>query len=513
MVERLVVSAALTVALYLALERQGDEPTAFQTLRRVALLGALAWTVLGWTHAERFFPEVFPRDLAGADVGGIVFGSLLFGAAAFASALGPRGLLPGLAFGVVCSLTGACASRWPQLARGVELAGGVFVGLSAGALLTTALAATHAAVAAALVRDDWRPARGVVLASALAAWGGVTFATEAVLARVWGYGPRSLAAAAGIPTNAEAPTMTVAWLYPSRDRSWRAEKVRMSSETVDLTPPSIERLEAYLERTRFRGVFVEEALDAVRLGRAQWWDEEKALDAAMLSVPGRVHPDYRKALELLRAGPVTAERYGKLEQLSAATGRRVEGFEKGSESQLIFEGFSAAYARFGDETRAREWLGRLDGLWAVSEKKIEAGSLEDLRDGRVEGTVLLDDRPATDLRVGLFSVWKSSATGVTHYWLSGSRMPDSDGRFAFDALGPGRYVLALLGRNAEFSGSVHGAPGVFEVTYERPEVLLDPVRVSRLSRPDDLRPTSPLPPMPAAPAEIPEPQPLAVPRR
>ncbi len=514
MVERLVVAAALTVAFYLALERRGEEPTASQTLRRVVLLGALAWTVLGWTQAERSFPEVFPRDLSGADIGGLIFGSLLFGAAAFASAMGPRGLLYGLAFGLVSSMTGACASRWPQLARGVELAGGVFAGLSAGVLLTTVLAATHAAVAAALVRDDWRPMRGAVLAAALAGWGGVTFATEGVLARVWGYGPRTLAAAAGVPTNAEAPRLTVAWLYPSHGRAWRAETVRMSSETVDLTPASIERLEAYLERTRFRGVFVEEALQAVRLGRAQWWDEEKALDAYMLSVPGRVHPDYRRALELLRAGPVTAERYGKLEQLSAATGKRVEGFEKGSESQLIFEGFSAAYARFGDETRAREWLGRLDGLWAVSEKKIEAGTLEDLRDGRVEGSVLLDDRPATDLRVGLFALWKSSATGVTHYWLSGVRMPDPDGRFAFDALGPGQYVLALMGRGAEFSGSLRGAPGVFEVTYERPDVLLDPVRVSRLARPTDLRPDSPpLPPLPAGPGEIPEAQPLAVPRR
>ena len=50
---------------------------------------------------------------------------------------------------------------------------------------------------------------------------------------------------------------------------------------------------------------------------------------------------------------MTAQRYAKLEQLAAATGRRVEGFEKGSDAQRIFEGFSAAYARFGDEVKAR----------------------------------------------------------------------------------------------------------------------------------------------------------------
>ena len=37
------------------------------------------------------------------------------------------------------------------------------------------------------------------------------------------------------------------------------------------------------------------------------------LDALMISLPGRVHPDYLRALELLRAGPMTAQRYAKLE--------------------------------------------------------------------------------------------------------------------------------------------------------------------------------------------------------
>ena len=129
--------------------------------------------------------------------------------------------------------------------------------------------------------------------------------------------------------------------------------------------------------------------------------------------------------------------------------------------------------------KAREWLARLDGLWAVSDKRIEVGSLEDLREGRVEGALLLADHGATGVRVGLFMVWRSSATQTTHYWLSGSRIPDQDGRFYFDGLGPGRYVLALLGRPEDLRGSFFGLPGVFEVTYERPDVLLNPLRIQR----------------------------------
>jgi hypothetical protein len=346
-------------------------------------------------------------------------------------------------------------------------------------MLTTALAATHAALAAALVRDDWRPLSRRLVLSLVAVWAAATFGAEAVLSRAYGFGPRSLAEAAGVPTNRDSRTLAVAWLYPTRNRSYHVDSRRMSTETTDLAPDSIDRIEAFLDRTRFKGVFTAEALEAVRLGRLQWWDEERALDALMISVPGRVHPDYLRALELLRAGPVTAERYGKLEQLAATTGRRVEGFEKAGDSQRIFEGFSATYARFGDEVKAREWLARLDGLWAVSEKRIEAGSLEDLREGRVEGTILLDERGAIGLRAGLFMVWRSSATQTTHYWLAGSRVPDQDGKFYFDGLGPGKYAIALLGRPEDLRGAFSGVPGIFEVTYERPEVLLNPVLIRR----------------------------------
>ena len=446
---------------------------------RLGLFGLLSWVVLGWTVNVRLFPDAFPLELPAARALQLQFGAIILGAAAFTAARGRRGIAEGAAFGLIASAVGWCASRWPQLARAVELCGGVFLGVVLTALLTTALAATCAALAAALVRESWRPFSRRFAVALVAVWGLATFGADAALSRVWGFGPRTLAAAAGVPTNHDSRTLAVAWLYPTRNRPYHVDARRMSSETTDLAADSIDRLESYLERTRFRGVFASEALEAVRLGRLQWWDEERALDALMISVPGRVHPDYLRALDLLRAGPVTSERYGKLEQLAAATGRRVEGFERGSDSQRIFEGFSAAYARFGDEVKAREWLTRLDGLWAVSDKRIEVGSLEDLREGRVSGSILLDDRGAVGLRAGLFMVWRSSATQTTHYWLAGSRVPDQDGKFYFDGLGPGRYVLALLGRPEDLRGELLGVPGVFEVTYERPDVLLNPVRVQR----------------------------------
>ncbi|MDP3541063.1 MAG: hypothetical protein Q8T11_01190 [Elusimicrobiota bacterium] len=450
---------------------------------RLILFGSLSFVCLGWTVSVRLFPDAFPLELPSSEALGLLLSSTVLGAAAFAAARGRDGLVPGLAFGLLSSAVGWCASRWPQLARAVELCGGVFLGIVLTTSLTSVLALSHAALAAALVREDWRPWSRRALLGLAGAWALATFGADAALTRVWGFGPRSLAAAAGVPTNREADTLAVAWLSPSDGRAYRVDARRMSSETTDLSRDSIDRLEDFLARSGYRGVFASEALAAVRLGRLQWWDSERALDALTLSVPGRAHPDYLRALELLRAGPVTAERYAQLERLAAATGRRVQGFEKAGDAQRIFEGFSAAYARFGDEAKAREWLLLLDGLWAVSEKRIEVGALEELKEGRVDGAILLDDAPAPGLRVGLFAVWHSSATQTTHYWLSGSREPAPDGRFSFDRLGPGPYVLALLGRPDDLRGSFSGVPGVFEVTYERPEVLLNPVRLRRGAAP------------------------------
>ena len=447
------------------------------------MLAVLSFLILGWTDSRRFFPDAFPRELEPVQVLTYALGGVMLAAAAFGAARGPRGVASGIVFGLLCAATGWCASRWPQLSRAISLCGGVFLGLIIEGTMTLALGATECVFALALLRKDWRPIRLRVIGAALAAWVLTTAATEIVLTRIWSFGPRTLAEAADVPDNRHARRMAVAWLYPTRGRAHHIDARLMSSETVDLSPQSLGRLKEFLTRTDFRGIFAQEALAALRLGYLQWWDEEMALEAMMIAVPGRAHPDYLRALQLIRAGPLSQERYDRLVRLAGLSGRRVEGFERAGDSQMIFEGFSAAFARFGDETNARVWLKRIEGLWAVSEKPIEVGALEDLREGRVEGAVFVDGSPAVGLRVGLFYVWNSSAARTTQYWLSGSLIPNEDGRFAFQGLGPGRYVLALLGRSEDLRGGYEGVPEFIDVTYERPEVVLRDIRIVRETAP------------------------------
>jgi hypothetical protein len=436
-------------------------------------------------------PDVFPLELEPTLALALQAAGMLLGAAAFAAAGRGRARL-GAAFGLAMSAIGWCASRWPQLARAVDLSGATWVGPFLGSLAAPAFALTAAGVAAALLLKDLKPKALTLVIAAAALWAVPTFATEAALARWWGLGPRTLSEAVGVATGEDSQTATVLRLAPSRGRTTSRENVRMAaslqdlrpdeppSTGVDLSPESIAKLEGFLQRSGYRGVFAAEALAHVRRGWLMWWDADHALDAMMLSVPGRVHPDYRGALDLIKVGPMTAERFAKLEQLeAAATADPRTGFEQVTASQYIFEGFAAAYARFGDEAKARRWLSHIDNLLLVTEKKVEVAPLEDFRTGRITGSLLLDGRPAGSVMVGLFEIWRTTPTSSGLRLLSGSTFPDANGTFTFSDLGPGQYELGLLGRAEDLRGRLIGSPGRFEIGYDRPAATLLPITIER----------------------------------
>lgn len=474
---------------------------------------------MSWTRNATVVPDVFPREWSPAEALGLQAAGLILGAAAFAAAGGRGRARLGAAFGLAMSAIGCCAARWPQLSRAVELCGGIFAGPFLAATLGTAFALTAAGVAAALLTTELRPRALPLILAAAALWAVPTLVTEAAMRAWWGYGPLTLAEAAGVPTSDAAQVAAVVRLVPDRARATVRESVRMAaslrnmhtsepeSTGVDLSPESIVKLEAFLTRSGYRGVFAAEAMEHVRRGWLLWWEAERALDAKRLAVPGRVVPDYRGALDLIKTGPMTAERYAKLEQLAAAaTENRRDGFEGVTQSQYIFEGFAAGYARFDDEPKAREWLSRIDSFFLIMEKKMEVTQLEEFRQGRVTGSLLLDGRPAGSVLVGLFEDWRTTTTATAQRLLSASAFPDENGSFSFSDLGPGEYELALLGRPEDLRGRVLGSPGRFDIGYDRPTLLLPPIRIERDvlpsqafspgGLPDAPTPETPEPPLP-----------------
>jgi len=213
---------------------------------------------------------------------------------------------------------------------------------------------------------------------------------------------------------------------------------------------------------------------ALRGGWRLHWEAERALAADRLALPGLIVPGYLGALALIRAGPLTPARFQKLEELSLLAQERREGFESARGAQLIYEAFSAAYARFGQEAGARSWIYKIDRLWPIYEKKIEVSPLEDFREGLVEGWVLEGDRPALSVRVGLF--WIPPGGPASPGTLSASVLPDPGGRFRFAGLGAGQYYLGLMGPN-RFPGRILGSPGVIRFSEAFPAVTLPPIRL------------------------------------
>ena len=168
---------------------------------------------------------------------------------------------------------------------------------------------------------------------------------------------------------------------------------------VDAAAESLERVDRYLKERGYRNLFLNEGLQAARQGRLRAFDCEKPWRPSRWP-SGRVVPDYLSALGLLRAGPMTPGATDGSTLASVALHGK-GGFEDVNKSQRIFEAFSGAYARFGDEERARFWLLRIDDLWPIYEKKIEASPIEIMRDGDL-GAPHPGRPPASGILVGLF---------------------------------------------------------------------------------------------------------------
>ena len=477
----LAAQAALSLTLGGALSWLLEPRQARGSFRRFvsfALLTLLAYSALAWcwTVSGAGPYEISPappqqeaalRFAAGALVGAVAYASV-------SASLALEGLAVGLLFG----LLGVQAAVWLRVFQAWR-ALGWFSGTFYPVVTAPALAATCALVAVALSHAEFRGYRWQTAVLALLIW--------AVPARfcVWrlktAYGLRAptLAADASLAPAAKAEKVSLAWLYPEGGHAVRFEQKQAVVQGIEASPDSLEKLRSYLEQNDFRGVFMNQALTVVRQGWLFWWEPERALDAAMLHKTGRAAPDYKGALGMLRGGPMDEERFRKLEELAEIAAPRKEGFEDVNTSQLIFEGFASAYARFGDEESARRWLLRVDNLWPIYDKKIEVSQVETAHDCRVEGQVLVDGQPTTTVKVGLFYVASStSATSITTY-LSQAEYPDASGHFAFGSLAPGTYVFGLMGLPSQLRGKVLNPPGFVDLSPEMPLKKLDPIRVER----------------------------------
>jgi hypothetical protein len=320
-------------------------------------------------------------------------------------------------------------------------------------------------------------------AAALAVFLGGPWLLEAYLSGSWDYGAGSLKEAAGLPVAGSSASSTVVVLKPEGGEEFQIQERLHAVGRLDASRETLLRARRYLDERGWRSLYKKEGLLLLRRGWLDHWEPELALEALSLHVPGEAVPDYAAALALIRAGPLNEERLARLKSLDELARTVKGGFESVSSSQKIFEAFSSAYARYGDEERSRSWLLRVDKLWPLYDKKIEVAPLERMRDGSIQGSLFIDGRPASAVKVGLFLETLSEATGRRTVDFSGAVWPDSSGLFRFDDLGPGTYHLELLGTPEQLRGTVLGSPGFIDLYEGSRRVVLPPIMIERRALP------------------------------
>lgn len=453
----LVLAAGVGEALRRLLGGRGPAAAVF--------LFAFAASCFAWIIDPRLLPTpAFPPALgAGAILwrGALVL--VLGGFSFFWARRGAVSLAQGIFAGALFSLMGSCAYRWIGFAEAFRRLGDVFAALSLSLLLPLFFAASMVGASFALLGRDFRPWRGRLLAALVSFWLAATAAAQWRLRSAWDYGPADLSAAAGLFSARSPRPLSVARLASARGRIYVVEPLGEEASGTALSPANLERLAAYLKARRYRSVFGRQALDLLRRGSLLRWDGDYALSAHMLAPPMAV-PEYRQALALIRSGPLTPRRLEKLKRLMSSALTHRGGFEAVTQSQYIFEGFAAAFARFGEAESTRFWLEKVDGLWPIYEKKVEVPALEIPIDGEIAGSVSRDGKPATDVKVGLFYHSLSTQTYRDGANLCCSQYPDARGRFRFSSLGAGQYRMALQADSSLLQGRVVHGPGVIELS-------------------------------------------------
>ena len=304
---------------------------------------------------------------------------------------------------------------------------------------------------------------------------------DAYLRLEWHFGPVSLQGATHLAPATEAPSAGI-MILADRDGSpgnqYREDI--LASRGVSLDQASLLKLEDYLEKKKYRTLFYEEAIMAIRRGWMLHWRPGKHLEATAIHYGKRFPPDYVGFLSAIRVAPATLKNRDRLDRMAGFASEG--GFHQVKTAQKMFEGFSAAYARYGDLEISNAWLNKIRGLWPLFEDNIHIEPIEDNFDGWIGGRLLFNGKPASGVRVGLFALPSTTTVLGAYTGLVSAEFPDKNGRFEFTDLTTGRYYLALRADPVVLGGdglTVRNAPGTITLRFgEMTEALL-PIEIEK----------------------------------
>jgi len=273
-----------------------------------------------------------------------------------------------------------------------------------------------------------------------------------------------------------SPMNRIALLLPPRGGAVFSFTEDGSSEGPDdritSAGPARAAVEQFLADRRYRNTLALRAYSYLNSCRALDWESTRSLQLSLTALEQAPSPLIAQYLvEKLSECPITAENRRVLDAI--ADPARFEWPEREGRRRL-----GAAYMRFGDPARAREYL--LQAQLTEEEARLMLGGVSPLADGRVNGRVTIMGRPQRNVRLGLVSArhWRLLAgfcRPIQWSLVLDAVHTDDQGRFEFAAVPEGRYVLIVTGGGIGTIGgtpAVENSPRAFNVGRYQPAVTL-----------------------------------------
>jgi hypothetical protein len=212
--------------------------------------------------------------------------------------------------------------------------------------------------------------------------------------------------------------------------------------TIELTKDNLQKIESYLNAHPDGTIFTYTARNVLMTGYYALWDVQEGLAWQAKAAESQLLP---RLLLLARFSSmsVTPENLKLLESYSDDK----TWYHSGRSARSL----SIAYHHFGKPTQARAWLEKTKNLGAEITDTKYLDVLAVTR-GTLKGKILLNEKPLSDIKVGLLS-HQTTSNRVQSYALTDFSLARSlqdtvttnkDGSFAFTRLGNGKYLIAIM---------------------------------------------------------------------
>jgi len=294
-------------------------------------------------------------------------------------------------------------------------------------------------------------------------------------------GKKNLAEAVGIPEKT-ALSKTIVLFTPNRAvlQEWPMQAKGnsfMGTGIIELSNENLKKVEGYIEKHKEGSMYKYAAMDALMNGYYGLWDVKKGIEQQFKNA-GEILLPRLLLISALHLRPVTQENLNYLKAFTDESRWHIGG----RYALRIAE----AFMHFGLVDEAEAWVKRAREKGEDVSKVIFLND-KILKDGKISGAIKINGKIPANTIIALLHYY-DGFDKITDFTLNRRlldvREPDASGKFYFDHLGKGEYILAIMidkevvpyNLPAE-KLSVANSPGVIKLDVNKPSINLGNINI------------------------------------